>query len=499
MTASATPPEHPVPTAPPSPPEQPAGHEPPGAQRDQQARDGQLPGRVPPPAAEPGPQPHTVIARQRLHPLSPVLKSVRTLFLIVAAVSWRGLQNLGPDRYALVLLGLLVLVLLYSAVAWRFTGYEVVGRELRIHEGVLFRRTRAVPLERLQSIEVVQPVLARLAGLSELRLDVAGAGKAEAPLAFLPLAEADALRARLLALASRTPAPAAETAPAETGLPEAARSEEPDVYRVDNNDVVVSQFLTPPVMFTPLAVLYIVGQLVFNSEFGVFAVASMVTAVAGTIGAPVMRILNFWNFRIGRTADERLRIRHGKLETRSQVVASRRVQSLTVTWPLLWRGKGWLRVTLAVAGQNSVGADGQQSRAETDRLLPVATVETARAMVPLALPGLDITALPLSPVPDRARWLAPLRRRVLAAGLTEHAFATVDGLLTRQLTVVPYARIQSVRVTEGPWQRRLGLATVYVDVAGSTPAAAVHRPLAEAFAWADELTTRARAARAATV
>ncbi|WP_230687194.1 PH domain-containing protein [Catellatospora vulcania] len=458
-------------TAPATPPEQP------------------LPATVP---QQPGPP--QVIARQRLHPLSPVLKSVRTLFLVVAAVSWRGLQNLGPDRYALVLLGLLVLVLLYSAVAWRFTGYEVVGRELRIHEGALFRRTRAVPLERLQSIEVVQPVLARPAGLAELKLDVAGAGKAEAPLAFLPLAEADALRTRLLALASRTAAPAAETAE-----PEAARPEEPDLYRVDNNDVVLSQFLTPPVMFTPLAVLYIVGQLVFNSEFGVFAVASMVTAVAGTIGAPVMRILNFWNFRIGRAADERLRIRHGKLETRSQVVGPRRIQSLTVTWPLLWRGKGWLRVTLAVAGQSSVGADGQQSRAETDRLLPVATVDTARTIVPLALPGLDITRLALSPVPQQARWLAPLRRRVLAAGLTEHAFATVDGLLTRQLTVVPYARIQSVRVTEGPWQRRLGLATVYVDVAGATPAAAVHRPLAEAFTWADELTTRARAARAATV
>ncbi|GAB4056822.1 PH domain-containing protein [Catellatospora paridis] len=487
MTTPATPPEHPLPTtAPsPSPPEQPN----PSARPDTFG---------PQPATGPGqPHPSQVIPRQRLHPLSPVLKSVRTLFLVVVAVSWRGVQNLGPDKYALVLLGLLALVLVYSAVAWRFSGYEVIGRELRIHEGVLFRRTRAVPLERLQAIEVVQPVLARPAGLAELKLDVAGAGKAEAPLAFLPLAEADALRTRLLALATRAPAAVAGTAPAEPAAAE--RPEEPDLYRVDNNDVVVSQFLTPPVMFTPLAVLYIVGQLVFNSEFGVFAVASMVTAVAGTIGAPLMRILNFWNFRIGRAPDERLRIRHGKLETRSQVVGPRRIQSLTVTWPLLWRGKGWLRVTLAVAGQSSVGADGQQSRAETDRLLPVATVDTARAIVPLALPGLDITALHLSPVPERARWLAPLRRRVLAAGLTEHAFATVDGLLTRQLTVVPYARIQSVRVTEGPWQRRLGLATVYVDVAGSTPAAAVHRPLAEAFTWADELTTRARAARAAAV
>ncbi|MDI1465756.1 PH domain-containing protein [Catellatospora sp. KI3] len=434
--------------------------------------------------------------RTRLHPLTPVLKSVRTLALIVAAVSWRGLQNLGPAHYAEALLALLVLVLLYSALAWRFTGYEVVGRELRVHEGVLSRRVRAVPLERLQSIEVVQPLLARLAGLAELRLDMAGGAKSEAPLAFLPLAEATALRARLLAMAAAAPGHPPAAAASSSADEPAAEAEPADVFRVDNTDVLRSQLLTPPVMFTPLAVLFIVGQLMFNSDFGIFALASMVTAVAGTVGAPAMRVLNFWNFRLGLAADGRLRIRHGLLETRSQLVAPHRVQSLTVTWPLLWRAKGWLRVTLAVAGQRG-REPGQESRAETDRLLPVATVDTARSLIPLAVPGVDLLALPLVPVPAAAGWLAPLRRQVLRAGLLDGAFASVDGLATRVLTVVPYARIQSVRLRQGPLQRRLGLATVLVDVAGGAPATAAHRELAQAVAWADELTARARAAREA--
>ena len=74
-------------------------------------------------------------------------------------------------------------------------------------------------------------------------------------------------------------------------------------------------------------------------------------------------------------------------------------------------------------------------------------------------------------------------------------FATRDGLLTRQLVVVPYARIQSVRVVQGPLQRRLRLATVYADTAGGRGAAAQDRDLAEAWALAAELTGRARAAR----
>ncbi|MBO0870165.1 MAG: PH domain-containing protein, partial [Micromonosporaceae bacterium] len=85
-----------------------------------------------------------------------------------------------------VLVGALVL----SVVSWLVTGYQLVGRELRVSEGLLFRRQRAIPLERLQAVEVVRPVLARLAGLAELRLEVIGARRAEAPLSYLTLREA---------------------------------------------------------------------------------------------------------------------------------------------------------------------------------------------------------------------------------------------------------------------------------------------------------------------
>ncbi|HCT80104.1 MAG TPA: hypothetical protein DGT23_26770 [Micromonosporaceae bacterium] len=425
-----------------------------------------------------------VISRQRLHPLSPVLKGLRLFVLAVVALSWRSLEELQFWNWLGVVALLFIGLLIYSTIMWRYTGYEVVGRELRIYEGLISRRVRTVPLERLQAIEVVQPIVGRLFGLAELKLDVAGAQKSEAPLAYLPHAGARALRGQLLALAGGS-----------QQAEEVEESEE-ELYRVDNNDVVVSQFLTPPVMLTPIAVAYIVGQLVFNQEFGFFAVASMISAFFATIGAPAMRILNFWNFRLARTSTGKLRIRHGLLTTRSQVVPVHRIQSLTFTWPLLWRAKGWLRITLAVAGQSSVGGEG--NKAETDRLLPVATLETARRVLPHVMAGVDPANLPLKPVPRQARWLAPLRARVLAAGLTERVFGAVDGFATRTLTVVPYERIQSVRLTQGPLQRRLGLASVHADVAGSTPVTAAHRPLEEAYTWADELSLRALAARSAT-
>lgn len=60
---------------------------------------------------------------------------------------------------------------------------------------------------------------------------------------------------------------------------------------------------------------------------------------------------------------------------------------------------------------------------------------------------------------------------------------------------MPYARIQSVRVTQGPAQRRLRLATVHADTAGGSGAVALDRDVAEAWRLAAELTARAELAR----
>jgi putative membrane protein len=113
------------------------------------------------------------------------------------------------------------------------------------------------------------------------------------------------------------------------------------------------------------------------------------------------------------------------------------------------------------------------------------------------LPEVDLMALPTTPPPDRARWLHPFALRRFGAGLTSEVFVTRWGLLTRELSLVPYARLQSVRVVQGPIQRRLRLATVHADTAGGRSGTAHDRDLDEAWALAEQLATRARLARAA--
>ncbi len=419
--------------------------------------------------------------------------------VVIAGLSWSTLSRVGFGWFAAMVTVIVLGAAVLAVVSWYNTGYQVVGRELRIHEGLLWRRTRAIPLERLQAVEVVRPLLAQLTGLAELRLEVVGGGKTEAPLAFLSVTEASALRQRLLSLAGR-PSAGAPAAGVPGGAPPYAptatpASAEPSTGRplhsVRNQDLLVSQLLTPQAFLLPFGVVFVAAQFLSEGTWSFIAVASTLTAMAGIVLQPVRRVLDDWQFQLARD-DDRLRIRNGLLETRVQTVPLHRVQTIGVTWPLLWRFKGWLRLRLEVAGYTA-GEPDQRSR--PDRLLPVGDLPTAEAIVAEVLPGVDLSALPLTPPPVRARWLNPLSRQVLGAGLTGQVFAVRSGLLTRQVTVVPYARLQSVRVVQGPLQRRLRLATVHADTAGGAGAAAVDRDLAEAWALAAELSARGHAAR----
>jgi putative membrane protein len=435
--------------------------------------------------------------RRRLHPLSPLLRGGRLAVLAVAALSWRGLQDLGLRRWLIAVAAIGLLTLLVSAVSWAFTGYHVVGRELRVYEGLVWRRTRAIPLERLQSVEVVRPLLARLVGLAELRLEVVGAHRTEAPLAFLPVDEAAALRTRLLAAGPASSAPRSRATPDASSGPDPTGPTSPPsppisaILAVRNRDLVASQLLRPHWWLIPVAVLAPAFFLITGRDLSLITIASTVTATIGAALPPVRAIVGDWRFTIATDPDG-LRLHRGLTETRSQTVPPGRIQALTVIWPLLWRPAGWVRAVMDIAGVR-VRNDETNERA---RLLPVGTVDEAQWVLGVALPGFWLRSVVVAPVPPRAFLLAPLRAAGLGYQLNVTVFATRSGVLTRELRLVPYERIQSVRVRQGPLQRLLRLASVWVDCAGERVAAvAPHRDVREAKALATALADRARAAR----
>jgi putative membrane protein len=85
----------------------------------------------------------------------------------------------------------------------------------------------------------------------------------------------------------------------------------------------------------------------------------------------------------------------------------------------------------------------------------------------------------------------------LAYGCDERYVAAAHGRVCRKTTWVPLEKVQSLRWTQGPVQRRFGLASVWLDVAGRRMSAGLReRGAAEADALLARLPGELRAARA---
>ena len=416
------------------------------------------------------------VPERRLHPVTPLRRAWAPVAVLIGwAVhdpdqAQRQLTRLTTTTLLIALAVLVPAAALYGFLTWWYTHFAVTDSELRIRTGLVFRRTAHIRLERIQAIDVTQPLLARVAGVAKLKLDVVGADKKD-ELAFLGAEEARALRAELLARAAGF---APETAH------EVGEAPSRELLRVPPRVLAVSLVLTGATWGSLAAALVVptVLWLVTQSAWTVLATAVPLVGAAGA--ASVGRFVTEYDWTVGESPDG-LRLDHGLLDRAHETVPPGRVQTVRLVEPLLWRRRGWVRVELDVAGSsNSV-------------LLPVAPREIAESVVARVLPGVTVPPREaLARPPRRAGRCVPLWWRGHGLAVTDTVFAARSGLLSRSLALVPHAKVQSVRLTQGPWERRWDVADVHVDTGAGKTVSARLRDAGEA---AELLRTQAERSR----
>ena len=139
---------------------------------------------------------------RRLHPLTPFIRGWKIFAAAVAIALQQAYGDIGTGWLLSAIGASIPIGIAYGWFSWRNTHYRVGDDDLRLETGVLRKRSRRVRLDRLQAVDVVRPLVARALGLAELRLEVAGGGSSEAPLAYLSEDAAQRLRAELLARAA---------------------------------------------------------------------------------------------------------------------------------------------------------------------------------------------------------------------------------------------------------------------------------------------------------
>ena len=169
-----------------------------------------------------------------------------------------------------------------------------------------------------------------------------------------------------------------------------------------------------------------------------------------------------------------LRAARGLTSLTSQSIPINRIQGIRIVQPILWRRFGWYRIDINILGYSS-GEGEDNSSSATSVLLPVADAEQTRAG-PEPGPGRRRPgrrrAAPLAPA---ARWLRWFDFWTLRYGHDDRVMITEHGWLTHVRNIVPHAKTQSVRLQQGPLQRRLGLADVHLDITRGPVTAIAHQ------------------------
>jgi putative membrane protein len=429
------------------------------------------------------PAPPDMATWHRLHPLSPLVRTGRhlvglgilLLLLIFANHSGNNNSDFITD---FVIIGI---ALIAGVISWLVTRWQVADGVLRIETGLIRRDSRRFPLWQVQAIDVVQTGLARVLGLAELRLRMAGGDASGGRLACLRLAQAEQLRAQSQAGA---PAPqAGATAPAGAAAPERL------LFRVRSERLAGAIILSRTGAYAAV-VIAAVGLIIGLS--GQPGAGAYLLPIAAAMVLGVWRQFNGEFATSVAIAPDGLRLRSGLVQTTAETIRPGRVQAVRLVEPLIWRAFGWCRLEVDVAGsrqRRENRSEGQRLRA----LIPVGSRADAEQMLAELVTSAPRPSLR---APAAARWKAPLTYHFLGWDGDDRYVVASRGRICRKTTWVPLEKVQSVRWVQGPVQRRLELASVRLDVAGRRVTASIEdRGAAEAQQILSRLPDQARAAR----
>jgi putative membrane protein len=447
----------------------------------------------------------------RLHPLSPLVSAgprLAGIVVVLLGIAFARQRQAGGD---LIGDGVVVVVVLAAGVIrWLVTRWQVAQGVLRVETGLLRRDSRRFPLSQVQAIDVVQSGLARVLGLAELRLRVAGGDASRGGrLACLRRADAERLRAQLLALASATAGAAGRStvSAATPGLASAAQPVSDAPAPVQAPAVVTPTFerqlfrVRPGRLATAVLLSHagLIAALAGAMLVTMAELTRSVSLAASFLPVGLGAMLGTWRLfsaEFGTTvadAPDGLRLRSGLIQRSAETIRPGRVQAVRLVEPLIWRALGWCRLEVDIAGPG----EHHEARSESRRLRTLIPAGSHRDADQLMAELLTDRPLPLSRPPAAARLKAPLLYHFLGYGGNERYVVAAHGRVCRKTTWVPLEKVQSIRWVQGPVQRRLGLATIRLDVAGRRVTGVLRdRSAAEAADLLARLPDLAREARA---
>ena len=208
------------------------------------------------------------------------------------------------------------------------TRYHLLGGELRIDSGLLHKQSKRVRLNRVQSVDVLEPFSARIFGLAEVKVTTAGTERSAVRLRYLSLPVARRCRADLLGRSGGgTRGPRRPRSGRWSPCPMASWSGRCSSRWSRGGCSSCSSGRSSTV----------VGQQNgHKATTGIGIVLFVWFAVLIAHPPSGDGSTTLWEFTVTESPDG-LRIRHGLLSTSRQTVPPGRIQAILIHQPLSWR------------------------------------------------------------------------------------------------------------------------------------------------------------------
>ncbi len=453
-------------------------------------------------------------AERRLHPMSwlfVLLQQLKQFIVPLVALLVFG-QGDRNELWPLIGVAGLIVFSLWQYATYR---YGVHGDSLVVRSGVFERSLRVIPFVRIHNVALQQSLLHRLFGVAEVRLESAGGKKPEAQMRVLKLSDAIALEALVRRRGAAMPAagadPNADPADVSTPLLSLPVGEVLRLGLVSNRGLIVvgaafagmSQFNSRliPELFEDWSrsMFGWAGQQHFGpSEYALAAVALFATFVfAIRLLSMLLALAQYYGFRLSEHG-RRLTVERGLLARWRTSASRRRIQAWTLREGLMHRvlKRRSLDVDTAVA------EEGQQRALR--ELAPIATPDACAALIEHLLPNGEFATLQWRPLPARSWWRlfvpgvpfvllvaavlgwrfgawgalgllwlpwAAYKARQRAAraayALGNELVAVREGWWSRHWRFAELDKLQALKLTRSPIDRRCGTATLWLDTAGA--------------------------------
>lgn len=339
-----------------------------------------------------------------------------------------------------------------SQIWWAQAGFRLTDEGIDFKRGVFQKQVRSARYDRIQAVDVVEPLVARIFGLAGVRVEVAGGASSAIEISYLPRAEAEQLRAEVLsraeAKAERQPeAPQASHAPLVPPIP-----------------IGRSLAATALQISTIVSLAAICAPLLTGLTF-----AAAVPVLVGALPLVWRTVDQSWRFTasldglIEGRDDGVWNLTYGLANRRRQSLPQRRIHAVEVKQPLLWRPFGWWTVSVNSAGYGAESA----AATGTSKLLPVGSWEQAMAVVAalgIVEPAELAAGQPDYGTPPRAKWVSPIDWRQQSASVRRSTAVVTFGRATRRFQMVELPHVQELSLTQGPLQRAMGVAHVRLDL-----------------------------------